>query len=254
MRWDKGLRPSQKGARKRRGHWIACLVAPPAILMFAVLACLQRYDIPSESMYPSLEQGDFIVASRWVYSDVTVLRDAATAVGLESVFGEPRRGDVIVFRYPGPNVAYRGSAWVKRVIGMPGETVRMRGGRLYIDDRSVDRREIGSEPRDWAPGGQVRRYVETLPEGQQHLILEVSDAQRFDNTPAMKVPAGHYLVLGDNRDNALDSRGEGVWFVSREQILGRAEMVTWSSRVCADLWEIWSWPHLRTDRFMKVIR
>ena len=172
-----------------------------AIALGVVLAVrtvvAEPYHVPSSSMVPTLLVGDQLIASKFAYgwgkysSPIGLMPDFSGRL-----FGHaPERGDVIVFRLPrDPDTTY-----VKRLIGLPGDRIQMREGRLYINDAMVARRAIGTFDGD-------RRYVETLPSGREHEIIEISDTDRYDDTPVFVVPARHYFMMGDNRDNSLDSR------------------------------------------------
>ena len=116
----------------------------------------------------------------------------------------PKRGDVVVFRWPGD----RSQAWVKRVVGLPGDRIQMRQGQLFINDRAAALRPDGIGEAEDDNGGfePAYRYVETLPGGVCHEIFKLRDNGRLDNTPEVTVPPGHLFVMGDNRDNSADSR------------------------------------------------
>jgi signal peptidase I len=166
---------------------------------------VRSYNTPSAAMAPTLVVGDVFLAD---------LRDASRT---------PRRGDVVVFRGPrDPSITY-----VKRVVGLPGERVQMTDGRLSIDGRLLKRREIWPYTMD--PSGQrlvFHHYVETLPTADdgppvEHGILEASDRQPYDDTPDFIIPAEHCFMMGDNRDNSLDSRVAEMGPVPIGNIIGR---------------------------------
>jgi signal peptidase I len=116
----------------------------------------------------------------------------------------------------------------------------MRAGRLYINDALVARRSIGTFDGD-------QLYVETLPNGREHEIIEISDAGRHDDTPVFVVPAGHYFMMGDNRDNSLDSRipivEGGVGFVPEENLVARADRLLLSRDPSVGWLDVADWPH-----------
>ena len=213
-----------------------------AIALGVVLAVrtvvAEPYHVPSSSMVPTLLVGDQLIASKFAYgwgkysSPIGLLPDFSGRL-----FGHaPERGDVIVFRLPrDPDTTY-----VKRLIGLPGDRIQMREGRLYINDAMVARRAIGTFDGD-------RRYVETLPSGREHEIIEISDTGRYDDTPVFVVPARHYFMMGDNRDNSLDSRippaEDGVGFVPEENLVARADRQLFSHDPSVGWLDVADWPH-----------
>ncbi len=177
---------------------------------------------------------------------------------------EPDQGDIVVFRHP-----VNGNDFIKRLIGMPGDRVQFRDGRLLLNGETVPLEEdgffsevfekqgpLGSYPRcSNAPVGeggdcQKERFRETLPNGVSHSVLNIGDSFG-DNTPEFTVPEGHYFFVGDNRDNSQDSRFAqsvgGVGFVPFENLIGRADRVMFSS-AGARMVYFWTW---RSDRFFK---
>jgi len=198
----------------------------------------EPYHVPSSSMVPTLLVGDQLIASKFAYgwgkysSPIGLLPDFSGRL-----FGHaPKRGDVVVFRLPrDPDTTY-----VKRLIGLPGDRIQMREGRLYINDAMVARRAIGTFDGD-------RRYVETLPSGREHEIIEISDTGRYDDTPVFVVPARHYFMMGDNRDNSLDSRippaEDGVGFVPEENLVARADRLLFSHDPSVGWLDVADWPH-----------
>ena len=151
---------------------------------------------------------------------------------------KPQRGDIAVFELP----ADRSIDYVKRVIGVPGDRIQLKHGILYINDVAVPRVEA---PPYVGRAGRFLQYRETLPGGVSHTILMIGDEQSSENTDVFDVPAGHYFMMGDNRDNSLDSRfaGDGVGFVPEENFKARAGLIYFSTDGTARWWQVWKWPH-----------
>lgn len=228
----------------------------------------QPFWIPSGSMKDTLLIGDFLFVNKFAYG----YSRYSCPFGLCPISGrilggEPERGDVVVFRHP-----VNGSDFIKRLIGLPGDTVQMKQGRLYLNGEEVPVTEagifteiyerqgpMGQYPRcQNAPVGEggectSTRYTETLPGGRTHDILNIEDNGAADNTDVFTVPEGHYFFMGDNRDNSMDSRfGQavgGVGFVPAENLIGRADRIMFSSAGRSMLF-FWTW---RSDRFFKAI-
>jgi signal peptidase I len=171
------------------------------------------YKIPAASMIPTLMVGDYLVARRGAFAD-----------------RPPQAGDLVVFKLPRDNT----TDFVKRIVGLPGQRIQMRDGRLHIDDVVVPRervRELAADPaRDLR--SPVVEYLETLPNGARYRIFEISDTGPYDDTPVLTVPADHVFVLGDNRDNSLDSRALtgsiAVGFVPFANLRDQPSVIFWS--------------------------
>lgn len=208
---------------------------------------LEPFNIPSGSMEPTLEIGDylFVYKPSYGYSRYSFPFGFAPIEDRIWTGGrEPERGDVVVFKLPSDTSV----DYIKRVIGLPGDTIQMKQGRLYINHKMVERKSRGLQDIQ-ENGRPVTEYVETLPGGLQHRIYEISDNDPLDNTGEFVVPEGHYFCMGDNRDNSQDSRVLGrdgmpapVGFVPLENIVGRASFIFFSTNGSASLAEIWKWP------------
>jgi signal peptidase I len=227
-------------------------VKPIAIALGLVLVVrtvvAEPYQVPSPSMVPTLLTGDELIGSKFAYGFSKYSLPLGSLPDFEGrLFDKPpQRGDVIVFRLPrDPATTY-----VKRLIGLPGDRIQMMGGRLYINDVAVPRREVG-------PYGQGTLYVETLPTAQgprDHEMIEQTDNDHLDNTPVFTVPARHYFMMGDNRDNSLDSRVSeaegGVGFVPQENLVARADRLLMSSDPSVGWFDVAAWGHaFRLERF-----
>ena len=163
----------------------------------------------------------------------------------------PDRGDVVVFALPSdPSTDF-----IKRLIGMPGDRIQMIGGVLYINDKAVPKVRAGDFVED--DGGiehHIARYRETLPGGKSYFVLDSIPDGPNDTTPVYVVPAGHYFMMGDNRDDSDDSRGI-VGYVPAENFVGRAEVKFFSIDENKTLWwQVWKWPGaIRYGRIFKVV-
>jgi signal peptidase I len=215
----------------------------------------EPFSIPSSSMVPTLLVGDYLFVSKFAYG----YSRFSFPLGIFPIPSQrinahqPERGDVIVFRKPTDvNIDF-----IKRLIGLPGDTIQVKKGRLYINNKIVDREFIG-EYAVKMPSEQTvlhKKYRETLPNGVEHIIIERSDHEALDDTPPFEVPSGHYFMMGDNRDGSMDSRVMNeVGFVPYENLVGRADRLFFSVDETAKAWEIWRWPWtVRFDRILDPI-
>jgi signal peptidase I len=227
-----------------------------ALLIALVLrvAVFQPYNIPSSSMEPGLQTGDYFVVSKFAYgwSRASLPFDPPLFAG--RLFGRaPERGDVVVFRLPrDPSEAY-----IKRLIGLPGDRVRVREGVVYVNDRAIPRQAVGAARDHDDPTRLVPEVIETTPGGKRYATFAGAPDGAPDNTGVYVVPTGQYFLMGDNRDNSLDSRWPrelGVGFVPAENLIGRAEMVLLSWRAGVSVWKPWTWiTHLQPGRAFKRI-
>lgn len=227
------------------------------ILIAVFLALLIRsflfepYNIPSSSMVPTLLVGDYLFISKYPYGySKHSFPYSPPIMPQNRLFGEnPKRGDVVIFKEPTHNK----TDYIKRVIGLPGDTIEMKNGRLYINDTLVERTFKGEE--DWPTEHGLMhytRYEETLPNGVKHDIYELSDNANYDNVGPFKVLPNHFFMMGDNRDNSLDSRYFGS--VPFENLQGRAEFIFYSTNGTGYFFQFWKWPSmLRFKRFFTGI-
>lgn len=214
----------------------------------------EPFNIPSGSMYPTLEVGDYLFVSKPAYGYSRYSFPFGIADFQGRMFEDaPQRGDVIVFKLPtDTSVDY-----IKRLVGMPGDRMQVRNGRVYINGEVVDREEVGIRRVPMPDGGHenVMEYIETLPGGAMHRIWEESDSEPLDDTPEYVVPEGHYFMMGDNRDNSQDSRVQGlVGYVPEDNFVGRAEILFFSIDGTASLAKPWTWPTaIRYGRLLKTL-
>jgi len=222
------------------GETVTTVVYTLLIALVIRTFLFEPFNIPSGSMIPSLLVGDYLFVSKYSYGYSRHSVPFSVIPFSGRIFGaEPERGDVIVFKLPSDSK----TDYIKRLIGLPGDTVRMQDGRLFINGQLIEREKREDYVyRDTE--GSVRRptlYSETLPGGLVHDILEEGDNRRLDNTREFVVPPGHYFMMGDNRDNSVDSRAD-VGFVPAENLVGRAEFLFFSTDGSASIWEVWKWP------------
>ena len=200
----------------------------------------EPFNIPSGSMIPTLLVGDYLFVSKYSYGYSRYSFPFGMAPFDGRIFETPpERGDVAVFRQP----QNESVAFIKRIVGLPGDRVQVVNGLLRINDVVVKRDRKGFATV--SDGYNVIRfavYKETLPNGKSYLTQERSDDDLLDNTSMFLVPEGHYFVIGDNRDNSRDSRTTTVGMVPAENLVGRAERLFFSHNSSANLWEIWKWP------------
>ncbi len=198
---------------------IVIAVVISALLRFFVF---EKFKIYSVSMLPTMQHGewDFVTKYNYGYSRYSFPFNVPIPAG-ERWFGRyPERGDVAVFKSTRERERW---PYVKRVIGVPGDRVAMQNGRLIINGVLVEREEIeGFEMEDHRGRLHIyHQYIETLPGGVRHKILEISDDRTLDNVPEIYVPEGFFLFMGDNRDESEDSRG-GLGLIPFENIIGKA--------------------------------
>ena len=229
----------------------------------------QPFWIPSGSMKDTLLIGDFLFVNKMAYGYSRVSCPFALCPIQGRILGrEPQRGDVVVFRHP-----TRGDDFIKRLIGLPGDRIRMQDGILVLNGQPVPQTPAGTFAEPQAPQGPqgslpcpagiraptpdglciAERAIETLPGGISHDVLNLTDAGPGDNTPEFTVPEGHYFFMGDNRDNSGDSRWPasvgGVGMVPAEYLIGRADRIMFSSAGRSLLY-FWTW---RPDRFLRAV-
>lgn len=216
-----------------------------AIALVLRIVIFQPFNIPSGSMKPTLLIGDFLVVSKptFGYSRASLIYPLTRMPLHGRIFpGEPERGDVVVFK----NRKDGNKDYIKRVIGLPGDEIRMINGRLYINGKPVKKEfvELSNLICDHRPK-QRPTYRETLPNGVAYLVQECDgDRGRLDNVGPYQVPAGRFFMMGDNRDQSQDSRVTAqVGYVPLEDVVGRAERLFFSvDGADAKFWEVWKWP------------
>ena len=212
----------------------------------------QPFSIPTASMQSTLMIGDYFIANKWAYGYGKFSFPVALPFnGRFLQFNQPQRGDIVVFH----NIT--DEDYIKRLIGLPGDTIQVKEGRLYINGTMVERKAIGTgtDTDSSMSTTPVTLYEETLPNGVKHTIQEISDGEALDNTDVYTVPAGHYFMMGDNRDRSADSRVlSQVGYVSADQLIGKAEARFFSIKNNLPPWQLWEWPaNVRWDRMFQSV-
>jgi len=251
-------RPPAKSETRETLRFLLILALVVFIFRSFVLA---PFSIPSESMLPRLLIGDYLFVSKWNYGYSRWSLPWGLPLIPGRVFGStPARGDVVVFRSPDPD----SHDVIKRVIGLPGDTVQMRGGQLFLNGKAIpkirvadftvtltpnfDTRHCDPQFQDTLPDGtaicRYRRYRETLPDGKSYFVLDQRDIPEADDTGVYIVPAGNVFLMGDNRDDSADSRFAppvGMGYIPVERIEGKAMVTFFSTDGSAEWIKPWTW-------------
>jgi signal peptidase I len=236
---------------------IKTVVVALAIAFVLRVLLFQPFTIPSASMEPNLLEGDYIVVSKWTYgySKYSSGLPINLPLGEGRVFGRaPERGDIVVFKLPRDDK----TDYIKRVIGLPGDTVQMIGNLLHINGQPVNDVVVSQgEVEDLFGPRAMTQLRETLPGGRSFIIQDFGPGGDLDDTPVYEIPAGHYFMMGDNRDNSIDSRVQesaGVGLVPEENLVGKAEIIAFSWSPGASLLNPVSWfANVRPSRFFRVL-
>ncbi len=238
-------------AQKRRGAFSEAFVVILQAIAIALLIrtfLYQPFNIPSGSMLRTLQIGDYVFVSKFSYGFSKYSIPFAPDLFSGRIWaGEPQRGDIAVFRPPWQvNEDY-----IKRVIGLPGDTIQLRDGVLYINGEAQKRESLGTEHvreyyaqnRRWVPR-QVERFRETLSDSGVQYVVTYNAQGSAHTSREFVVPAGHYFMMGDNRDKSVDSRFEPAHLrnVPLENFVGRAEVVFFSITEGNHPWQLWKWP------------
>jgi signal peptidase I len=238
--------------KKKEGEsWLETVKTIFYALLIAVVIrtfLFQPFNIPSASMENTLLVGDYLFVEKFAYG---YSRNSFPFRGWPvgdffhgRLFGsDPARGDVVVFKMPNPASPDYNQDFIKRVIGLPGDHVQMINGQVYLNGKAIPKERVADYvgPDEFGVVRNVQRYKETLPGGRSYYVLDLGPNSNEDNTPVFTVPAGHYFMMGDNRDNSDDSRME-VGYVPAENLVGKAEFRFFSIDETAVWYEPWTWP------------
>ena len=253
------LRPKPES---RMRHILAAGKGPVVVLALVLASrtvLAQPFYVPSGSMEPTLLIGDELIVAKYAYgfSRYSLPVDLGFSSEHRLLESLPAYGDVVVFRLPrDPRQVY-----VKRAIGLPGDRIQMRQGRLWINGIELSLRRDGEGEVEQEDGSKISaaRFIETLPNGREHPIFKLEPKGALDDTRVFVVPPGHVFLMGDNRDDSLDSRvaavAGGVGYVPAENLIGRAEVVlgSWDFPVVRRPLSQWA-AALRPSRFFARIR
>ncbi len=243
-------------------RWVKSITDVIVIVLVVVAgktAIAEPYYVPSGSMEPTLQIGDELLATKYPYGySAASLPLFVTLPDSGRIMGAlPRRGDVVVFRWPGDHA----QIWVKRVVGLPGDRIAVRAGHLWINGAPVGLKPDGMGRAEFEDGSRqlIPRFVETLPGNRTHPIFKHEEPGLFDNIPEVTVPPDHLFVMGDNRDNSADSRipvdAGGVGLLPVAALVGRVDALVGSWDLAVKDQPIWKWPSgLRPSRFLTTIQ
>jgi signal peptidase I len=250
-----------KEKKKEEGSFFVFLLKLAVIVLVFRTCIFAPFNIPSESMLPRLLDGDYLLASKWSYGFSNYsLPFSLRPFPKGRIFArQPERGEIVIFKAP----PLEDEDYIKRVIGLPGDQIQMRDGVLWINgtpvkkvrvaDFEVERspnttcrfRRFEAMRKDGTPICRYPRYRETLPNGVNYNVLDFGMMDQ-DTTPVYLVPDGELFLMGDNRDDSMDSRfpaepNRGIGLVPQDNLIGRATIMMWSTDGSSEWIKPWTW-------------
>jgi len=247
-------RPAPKSFAAEALELVKTIGAALLIALVLRVGLFEPFTIPSDSMEPGLRTGDYIVVSKFDYgwSRHSIPLSPPLWHGRILAAQGPKRGDVIVFKLPRD----MSQNYIKRLVGLPGDRVRFAGGVITVNGKPIAQAPAGFVRDPGSPEVTVQEKVERRPDGRAYVTFDRGPGHEGDDTDTYMVPEGSYFMVGDNRDNSLDSRwpqaAGGVDFVPAENIVGQARFVLLSWRG-ASLWKPWTWANIDFSRIFKPI-
>jgi signal peptidase I len=238
-----------RAAKNSFGELIKTLMVAGSIAIIFRSIFFEPFNIPSGSMIPTLLVGDYLFVSKYSYGYSKYSFPFGVVPINDRIFDKsPERGDVIVFRKPGDESI----DYIKRLVGLPNDTIQVKEGILFINGKSVNRIKANIGTMKNINGNQqtLIEYKETFEGSEYHKIIEYSDIDNFDDTIEFKVPKDHFFFMGDNRDNSRDSRSSEVGFVPKKNLIGKAQIIFFSHDNSASFYEFWKWH--KSIRFSRI--
>ena len=254
---DKAAAPAKRAAAPNDFAEIFKSIVMVAAIFLAVRVLLfQPFTIPSASMEPTLLPGDYVVISKFSYGFSRYSIPFGPPLFQGRLFARaPQRGDVVVFKLPRDNH----TDYIKRLIGLPGDKIQVKGGVVLINGQPAPRDQLPSttEEGDFGLARQVSHFLEHLPNGKSYTTSDFGPDGDMENTGVYEVPARSYFMMGDNRDNSADSRypeALGVGFVPEENLVGKAQVILFSWNERASVFKPWTWLlDFRPRRFFNLL-
>jgi len=245
------MEKAKKSFKESGKSLLVAIIVALALRIFLV----EPFSIPSGSMMPTLVVGDYLFSSKYTYGYSRYSFPFGPNLFSGRIGGsKPQIGQISIFMgAKDPDVRY-----IKRIVGLPGDTVDIKGGILYINGQEAKQRRIEDYVSTTVVGREkhVAQYIETLPNGVEHKILreDVAGTGPANNMGPFHVPEGHYFMMGDNRDGSGDSRF-GMGYIPEENLVAPAKFIFCSvDSSILDIWRVWEWPEIvRLKRFFSWI-